>query len=847
MSQATLAVMRGLRFSNHWIGLLFFCCVALTPACFFGYVTSAGDGETAGDSGSVGAGTPSTGKNPNQPDGNPPATDTPTRDTPATADPALVNFATNVWLPVLKDDCLSCHIPGGYAPQQGSTFVLQPSHISTYLVDNMRNVAAVRSIILNRTVGTNHGGGTRFAVNSNQYAALATYVGSSDSSAAVANPDIDNALIAQVTMLSPAATWRKASLQLLGRLPTSGELATISQGGDGALAAALDAGLHEAPFYDWLGTIYNDQWLIEKWMPYNQSGEAELNQYFYPWEDYQYSLPCLPPGGPTNQTGRSLGLSLEPEQLAAYLVRHDLPFTGLVDANYIMMNPFSARSLLETKIDPGFNNITCENSNASGDPQLNPMTWVSPVPFTNALDQTDFQPGTVPAMGPISGVLTSPIMLQRYPTTPTNRNRARARVFYKFFLDTDILTLGTRTPTGLTTLSDPQTPTQTNLGCLPCHSLVDPVASSFQNYPDNAWRPPIQAEPWPTNMAAAGFEGKPLTADPSQGVAWLGQQIAADPRFVRATVRTVFTGLFGMAPAEEPMVGDPQYAAHLAAFVALNQMLEAAGAAFVADNYNFKTIVKFLIASPYYRMVGIPGGLSDAQQAQLVNFGTARRRGPEDLNRVTWALLGEKWVSRVTQQLVLSPGTRGGGIIMGGIDSSVDVTREAHSNALINKESLEMGRELGLYAVVHDLARLPTARLLFPCVDANSPCISASTTPESALGIQQIHDNIRHLHLTVLGEDLDPADPEIEFTYQVFLQSWNDSVGNARLGSLTYLPEAFQYTEYDTQGVGPGNIQGTASTALPESVTIRSDPDYTMRAWGTAVAYLLSDFHFLYD
>ena len=812
----TLRVMYGIFHSRRWLDSLLLALTALTPCCFLGSVTSAGNSS---------AQTPS-----------------------AAVDSAVVDFATHVWLPVMKQDCLSCHIPGGYASQKGSTFILQPSHISTYLVDNMRSVAAVRSMLLSRTLGTDHGGGPRFTADSNQYAALSAYLSSGDSSATPANPNIDAAFFAQSPMLSPAMTFRKASLQLLARVPTAQEWATIGAGGMDALSAALDKGLQEAPFYDWIGTIYNDQWLVEKWMPYNQAGEAQLNQAFYPLEDYQYSVPCLPPDSPTNETGRDLGLVLEPEQLAVYLVRHDLPFTGLVDANYIMMNPFSARSLLETQLDPGFNNMTCTDSNPNVDPQLNPMTWVSPVHFSNSLDVDDFVPGTVPAMGPISGVLTSPIMLQRYPSTDTNRNRGRARVFYLFFLDTDILALGTRTPTGLTQLSDPQSPTMTNLGCLPCHSLVDPIASSYQNYPDNAWRNPTIADAWPTNIAPAGFEGKPLGVDPSQAVAWLGQQIAADPRFVRATVRTVYTGLFGMAPAEEPVANDPNYAAHLAAFVTLTEMLESAGAAFVASNYNFKALVKYLVSSPYYRISGVPANLTDTQQALLANVGTARRRSPEDLNRVTLAILGEKWVTRVTQALVLGPGTRGNGIIMGGIDSSVDVTREAHSNALINKESLELARELGLYAAVHDLARPAASRLLFPCMDANSPCVDVTTTPESPSAILQIRANIQYLHMMVLGEDLDPSDPEIEFTYQVFLQSWNDSVAEARRGSTTTsLPLSFQYVAYDPQGNGPSNIHGPPGGLLPAASAVTLDPDYTMRAWGTTLAYLLSDFHFLYD
>ena len=42
---------------------------------------------------------------------------------------------------------------------------------------------------------------------------------------------------------------------------------------------------------------------------------------------------------------------------------------------------------------------------------------------------------------PQAGLLTSLMLLNRYPTTATNRNRARARVVYDLFLDVDILGL----------------------------------------------------------------------------------------------------------------------------------------------------------------------------------------------------------------------------------------------------------------------------------------------------------------------------------------------------------------------------------------------------------------------
>jgi hypothetical protein len=69
---------------------------------------------------------------------------------------------------------------------------------------------------------------------------------------------------------------------------------------------------------------------------------------------------------------------------------------------------------------------------------------------------------------PHAGILTMPAFLQRYPSTETNRNRARARWTYKFFLDVDIEKSAART-TDPVALADTNNPTMNNKNCTVCH------------------------------------------------------------------------------------------------------------------------------------------------------------------------------------------------------------------------------------------------------------------------------------------------------------------------------------------------------------------------------------------
>ena len=85
---------------------------------------------------------------------------------------------------------------------------------------------------------------------------------------------------------------------------------------------------------------------------------------------------------------------------------------------------------------------------------------------------------------PHAGLLSTLQYLSRYPTTETNRNRLRARMYYEHFLGVDVLELAARVSDAAAVTAKFENPTMEASECVVCHKTLDPVAGLFQNF----WR-----------------------------------------------------------------------------------------------------------------------------------------------------------------------------------------------------------------------------------------------------------------------------------------------------------------------------------------------------------------------
>ena len=191
------------------------------------------------------------------------------------------------------------------------------------------------------------------------------------------------------------------------------------------------------------------------------------------------------------------GLARSAVELIAYIVENDRNYQEVVTADYMMMN-YAVNDFL--------------NGGAEfelSDPEQ--ISYCQKFPDAPCIDHRQFKPGqnrgqiikdqfltsedtefqTSLVTGhsdfiayPHAGVLNTPAFLHRYPSTETNRNRARARWTFYHFLGIDIEKSAPRS-TDPAALSDSDNPTMRNPACTVCHQILDPVAGSFQLYGDN--------------------------------------------------------------------------------------------------------------------------------------------------------------------------------------------------------------------------------------------------------------------------------------------------------------------------------------------------------------------------
>ncbi len=611
--------------------------------------------------------------------------------------------------------------------------------------------------------------------------------------------------LAALETLSLDEALRKASLQLVSRLPTEAEIELLASDGEDGFRQILDDMMTEQAFYDRLAEIFNDLLLTDRYLQANSRPGEALNL-MRPFPDAFWFDP-----GEDNRDAEFLSLlqitndsvAREPLQLINYVVRNELPMTEILTADYFMVNPYSAKS----------------------------YGVFDELAFNDEWDAEEWLPAQLSLYQvPHAGLLSSFMFLNRYPSSDTNRNRARSRVVYDLFLDVDILALEGSRPDGEAVDISSPAPTMDNDDCVVCHELLDPVASSFENWSQRGFYMPNL--PWYDDMFQAGFAGIDRPADQEfTSLQWLAGQMESDPRFNDAMVRIVYRGLTGREPLDPPgeFGTDAQWDAYNAESVHLDELK----AAFVADNQNLKTLIKEIVLSPYWTA----SGLNDEGFALVhEETGAARLLPPEQLHRRIEAVLGFQWRSPldyyfiakdIPSQARLLDNRNYYHQIYGGIDSFVVTERLEDPNGLMVAVQERMANELACYAVANDFLAPADERLLFPLVEADMQPLGTSNQ-------NAIRDNIRHLHEQLLGESLSLDAQEINNSYALFEEVWTN--GKAAIGSSESeeLPPLCRRTR---------DLISGELLAQP----ISDDPDYVLRAWMAVTAYLLSDYRFVYE
>ena len=733
-------------------------------------------------------------------------------------------FEEEVWTKVAERRCLKCHNAKGDAADSEFLLVNPKNATETSRQVMARNCQAFRTMAMARegkaslllvkvAGGLEHGCGEVFKPDSTGYKILERFVNrgtanrakAAESVSAIA--DRSKSFFEGVTMLPPSRLLRRVTLSLAGRLPTPEERKAVDQNGAAAIDPILDTIFREDAFYERLKEGFNDIFLTigiednaETLLSYDhfehtRNWPEKHNLNHIPEVDRQKKLWAL------SDVYRQ-SLLREPLELIADIVRNDRPFSELATADYIMVSPFTARGYgIYDELKDKFKNP--DDSFKAGDP----FEYI-PAKLKALKDREGKIQKSATGMYPHAGFLSMFHYLRRYPSTETNRNRLRARMFYQHFLGVDVMQLAPRSTDASAVAEKYKIPTMQAPDCVVCHKTIDPVAGLFQDFNFEGHVGP-RKDGWYTDMFESGFEGESIPDDQKwRAPQWLAERAVKDPRFPIAMVEHVYYILMGRKVLQPPEDLDaPTFDAKLNSYRAQRRMIEEVATRFKETQYNLKTAFKGIIASDFYRVDGIaPMTLTPERLAELDDVGIVRLLSPEQLERKLKAIFGKPWGK-------LNDETK---ILYGGIDSITVTERNLDPSGAMGAIQRIMANDVACNHVGRDFHLEASQRLLFSQIEPN-------VIPGSKASDQIIRKVIVDLHQRLLGLELTAADPEIDRTFQLFAGIVADAKAK--------------------QGIEPRESYFCGGG---EDFRV-DDPHYTIRAWRGVVTYLLRQHEFLYE
>lgn len=743
---------------------------------------------------------------------------------------ADASFETEVWAKVGVTKCLTCHRKGGDA-EDSKFLLLDPRKAEGAARDDaMRHNRAAftrmagvkekdKPRMLLKVVGDlDHGGKDVLPADSAGYKVLAEFVRRANGTSTASAPAVDPKappFFQGVVTLDDRRLLRRVTLSLAGRLPTDAELVAVSKDGLKALPAILDKLMTEDAFYVRLREGFNDIFLT-------LGVDGNPDQSVLSYEHFEKSrgwyqkhdLSHIADEKERKQAGYKMAKEYrqailgEPMRLIEYIVRNDRPFTEIVTADYILVSPYSARGY------GVFDEVKDKFKNPN-----DPFEYV-PVKLkalaSRDKNSKDGNQQSPTGFYPHAGLLSTFQYLVRYPTTETNRNRLRARMYYQHFLGVDVLELAARVSDAAAVTAKYKVPTMQAAECVVCHKTLDPVAGLFQEY----WRHDSnfavygkRKGGWFTDMFGAGFEGESLPDNEKwRALQWLGERTAKDPRFAVAMVEHVYFILTGRKVLLPPKdFDDPLYPARLRAYTEQRRQTEAIAAKFAKGGFNLKGVFADWVLSDFYRADGPVTAVKDpCRRAELDDLGLVRMLSPEQLERKVGAVFGERW-NRLEGELAM---------LYGGIDSKEVTERAADPSGAMGAIQRTLSNDVACKHTARDFRRPSKERLLFPFVDPE-------TLPgTSAASDEAIRKTIVHLHAKILGRT-DAADSaEVTRTYKLFAGIVEDA-------------KTQKADRQETYYCRPGNKDAGGAKV--------DDPHYTIRAWRAVVTYLLRRSEFLYE
>ena len=404
-------------------------------------------------------------------------------------------FRRDISGPVVQAKCVDCHVQDGLSGHTRLVFVrssdtadhekLNLQIIRTFLVAVEDEGGG--SYILNKIQGVQHGGGAQVPVDSPDFSNMERFLRLLGEEI-VPVPLRPENLFDTVVLASPRKTLRRAALIFAGRIPTEEEYEAVEAGDESVLRATI-RGLMEGPqFHEFLLRASNDRLLTDRM----DSVLLDATRGFLvAYTNEAYRRAAAEDSRDTLIDNRiwistvQYGARRAPLELIAHVVENDLPYSEILTADYIMANPMTAQAYgASTRFDDPEDMHEFRPSRIVDYYRKGGGYESEYDPVVDAKRIID--PGRLHTDYPHAGVLNTIAFLKRYPSTATNRNRARSRWTYYHFLGLDIEKSASRT-TDPVALADTNSPTMRNPACTVCHSVLDPAAGAFQNYGDEGW------------------------------------------------------------------------------------------------------------------------------------------------------------------------------------------------------------------------------------------------------------------------------------------------------------------------------------------------------------------------
>jgi hypothetical protein len=690
---------------------------------------------------------------------------------------------------------MTCHAAGSVAG--GTRLVFIPGGDAQQNYTILRDfVVSTGDLVLSKSIGQqNHGGGAPYGdATSQSYRDLQALMPVlQQSCTASTTGGQTSGFWSGVQFASNATMLARAAVLFAGRNPTASESAAATAG-SAALRETIRGYMQGAAFNNFLDEAGMTQFLTLRVAPRGANGLVATD------------FPALASIAQADQARFDSAVQREPIELMKFIVNADLPWTDTVQGKYTVANGVLAQYL---------------GANVQGS-------------FTNPLDDSEWRQATIPSLiGGVrehAGVLSTHAWLDSFPTTATNRNRHRIFTVANQFLATDVAALAVRPIGGPGNFI---VPTVENPGCAACHDTIDPMAAGFQNwaannrflpfksaagksialppsytssnYPKNASGMPfyMEGDNWFRDEKAPGYANAPMpggVTGNNSALQWLGQQVAADPRFALGAVQFWYQAVFGRAPLRAPLdSSDASGASQLAAFKAQQTEFDAIASRFAAGGYKVKDLLTDLLLSQWFN-ANAAAAMSASRALDLADVGSYNLLLPTQLNLKLGGLVGQTWTGFAVPYAGLA-------LTYGAFDGNTRTTRAKDYTMMQALTIDRFAATLSCTIAKADFDKPAASRLLFPSVTlADTP----ATNPDA------ITANARYLHKWLWKQDAPATDPEVQRTVQLFTDVWNDRA----------------------------NVPTTSVACVYSN---SNDALYTGRAWAAVLAYMLGDPQFLYE